>query len=76
MQADDRLYRLIWWWGQYCPTYSTLMIILALVTAYLSNVQRLNYGNKAVQEVPVCIIKINSIYCSCFNSSHVVLKEH
>lgn len=61
MEADDRLYRIIWWWGQYCPTYSTLMIILALMTANASNVQRLNNGKKAVQEVPVCIIKINYI---------------
>lgn len=44
---------------------------------HLPNVQRLNDGrNKAAQEVPVYISEINYIYCSCFNSSHVVLKEH
>lgn len=78
MEADDRLYRIIWWWGPFCPTYSTRMIILALMTAPLPNVQRLNHGNKAVQEAAVCIIRIYYPHGGCFNPSHVVffLKKH
>lgn len=52
----------------YRPTYSTLLFILALTTAHVANIQRLNYGNMVVQEVLFCMIKINYNY-NCFSQA-------